>query len=303
MADEIKTPMFSVPKFGFAGFCLLIGLITFAIQQGCSVTGNAPSWLWGTVWFCLAIGLVLLAIWFWDQTASHHWIRKLLLSLVAIGVIGGLSYIPVAKQYRAEHIRQASPPQPHQASEAQQQTSSSPTPSVMRTKPAISSVAPSKEKPPTLLDLFKKDFPGVVSLSDKGFDLQDSTGQVGAHVDWRLLMDFPSKSEFIAFYVPPVRDEVPVCIALIDTVHPTINRVSQNLDASAGFAGESTSLRDLTFSGRVFIYHEWPLSNKQKADIVEAYSAKGLDVQFRGVDYLGEKLIAWHQQHGVKTVH
>jgi hypothetical protein len=141
-------------------------------------------------------------------------------------------------------------------------------------------------KPTTLLDLFKKDFTGVVSLSGNGFDLQDATGQVGAHVDWRVLMDFTAKSKFIAFYVPAVNDEVPVCLALIDKVQPIMDDLLQHLDASGGFTGESTSLRELTFSGRVFIYHEWPLSNKQKADILEAYSAKGMDVQFRGVDYL-----------------
>jgi hypothetical protein len=155
----------------------------------------------------------------------------------------------------------------------------------------------SKGKPPTLFDLFKTDFPETAGFSDKGFDLTDLSGQVGAHVDWRLVMDFPSKNEFIAFYLPAVRDEVPVCLALIDTVHPIIDQLSQRFDATGGPAGESTSLRELTFSGRVFIYHEWPLSNKKKADIIEAYSAKGLDVQFRSMDYLATRLIAWHQEH------
>ena len=172
-----------------------------------------------------------------------------------------------------------------------------PTPTKEVAHPAPPRRTRGPTKPPTLLDLFKKDFPGTVSLSDKGFDLKDSNGQVGAHVDWRLLMDFVSKTEFIAFYISPVRDEVPVCLALIDTVHPIIDQAAKNLDASGGFAGESTSLRELTFSGRVFIYHEWPLSNKQKADIVEAYNAKGLDVQFRSMDYLATQVIAWHHAH------
>jgi hypothetical protein len=158
---------------------------------------------------------------------------------------------------------------------------------VFSTEEATTAQKPKHKR--TLAELFKKDFPGTASFSDKGFDLKDLNGQVGAHVDWRLLMDFVSKTEFIAFYIPPVRDEVPVCLALIDTVHPIIDELPKHLDASGGFAGESTGLRDLTFSGRVFIYHEWPLSNKQKADIVEAYSAKGLDVQFRGVDYLASR--------------
>lgn len=95
----------SLPKFGFAGLCLLMGLVTFAIQQGCAATGTAPSWMWGTVWFCLAIGLVVLAIWFWDQTASHHWLRKLVIASIVSAIMMFFSYIPIAKQYRAEHAK------------------------------------------------------------------------------------------------------------------------------------------------------------------------------------------------------
>ena len=86
-----------------AGFCLLIGLAMFAIQQGCSVSRVTPSWFWGTVWFLAAIVLVVLAIWSWDETVSHHRIRKSLFTLVAIVVMSGFSYAPIAKQYRAEH--------------------------------------------------------------------------------------------------------------------------------------------------------------------------------------------------------
>jgi hypothetical protein len=96
-------PRTILPKFGFSGFCLLVGLVTFAIQQGCSATGTASSWAWGTVWFSVAILLVVLAIWFWDQTASHHWRRKLLLTIVVILLMGMLSYIPITKQYKVEH--------------------------------------------------------------------------------------------------------------------------------------------------------------------------------------------------------
>ncbi len=89
--------------FGFSGLCLLLGIATFAIQQGCSVTGAATSWVWGGVWFLIAIILVVTAIWFWDTAATHHWIRKSIATVLAITVMGVFSYIPTAKQYRAEH--------------------------------------------------------------------------------------------------------------------------------------------------------------------------------------------------------
>lgn len=97
------------------------------------------------------------------------------------------------------------------------------------------------------------------------------------------------------FYVPEAKDETAVCIFLADSVHPVIDGLSQHIGATGGDTTSGiTSLRDLTFSGRVFIYHEWPLSNKQKADIVEIYAAKGMDVQFRGIDYL------WQRTQGVR---
>jgi hypothetical protein len=70
----------------------------------------------------------------------------------------------------------------------------------------------------------------------------------------------------------------------------------------AGYRDESTRLEELTFSGRVLLYHEDFLSINQKAAIIEAYKVKNFDVQFRGPDYLSDKLIAWHRQHDPKPV-
>ena len=49
------------------------------------------------------------------------------------------------------------------------------------------------------------------------------------------------------------------------------------------------------------LYHEDFLSIPQKSDIISAYKRRGFDVQFRGMDYLGDQLIAWHHEHDVKA--
>jgi hypothetical protein len=50
------------------------------------------------------MGLFTLANYkFWDRTASHHWIRKSLLTLGAITVMGVFSAGPVIRQFHAEH--------------------------------------------------------------------------------------------------------------------------------------------------------------------------------------------------------
>jgi hypothetical protein len=66
-------------------------------------------------------------------------------------------------------------------------------------------------------------------------------------------------------------------------------------------SSQMTSIQDLTFSGRVLIYHEEFLSIPQKAQILATYKEHNIDVQFMGTDYLGSHVIAWHQQHGPKA--
>jgi hypothetical protein len=170
-----------------------------------------------------------------------------------------------------------------------------------RTKPAGTSVA-QNEKPPTLLDLFNKDFANVLSVHDNGMDLRSQDGGT-IHIGRRIFLDFHEKNEFIAFYIPASKYEVESCTALADVIAPMIADLPNRIEVTGGDSAGVTKLRELRFSGRVFIYHEWPLSNKEKADIIEAYGAKNLDVQFRGMDYLGNQLIAWHQLHDAKAAH
>ena len=87
---------------------------------------------------------------------------------------------------------------------------------------------------------------------------------------------------------------------LVDAVSPAIEDMKKKVAISAGDSGGLTSLQDLSFSGRVFLYHDEPLSNLQKAELTTAYHAKGFDVQFRGLEYLGPAVIAWHQKHHSK---
>lgn len=141
-----------------------------------------------------------------------------------------------------------------------------------------------------LLDLFKTDFAENGGLTDVGMDLQVGTETV--HVGRRLITDFNSKSEFAAFYVPATEHEAAVCMALADIAKPFVANFASKLDITSGDSENVTSIHDLAFSGRVFIYHEWPLTNLEKAEIIQKFARNGLDVQFRGIEYLAPKLKA-----------
>jgi pyrimidine deaminase RibD-like protein len=169
-----------------------------------------------------------------------------------------------------------------------------------------------REKLPTLLDLFRNDFSNALKMSDNEPAitinwLDASTTKIRRQV----YMDFPAKTKFIGFYVlaavPPSADisgnkTFSACMKLLEAnaVEQAFEHVSKQVAILAGREGQMTSIGELTFSGRVLIYHDEFLSIPQKADIIRAYAAKNLDVQFMGTDYLGSQVVAWHQKHDGK---
>lgn len=106
------------------------------------------------------------------------------------------------------------------------------------------------ENPPTLLDLFRKDF--GEGVSDQGFDLRSSDGET-IHIDRRILLDFAGKNEFVAFYLPSTKHGPESCLALVDLIRPMVSDLPNKIEATGGDSSGITRLEDLTFSGRVFI--------------------------------------------------
>jgi hypothetical protein len=137
------------------------------------------------------------------------------------------------------------------------------------------------------------------TLDDRGIQWKD--GFV-LPIKRQVYMDFQAKTRFVGFYVPSANQldsdrEYNACLDLADDVEQTMIDVGKKQAISAGYSDEQTSMQELMFSGRVLLYHEDHLSILQKADIIKAYKAKHFDVQFRGPDYLGNKIIDWHRQH------
>jgi hypothetical protein len=157
--------------------------------------------------------------------------------------------------------------------------------------------------PPTLSDLFKTDFPNVFKATDEAV-LNSKTDNSVLRIERHVYMDFEAKSQFVGFYIPFLTDNhaFDVSIALVDVVQPTLDKLDRGVPVG-GDASGVISAQDLIFSGRVFLYHEHPFSNLQKAQIVQAYHARAYDVSFRGLDYAGEQATVWYQEHGFSKPH
>lgn len=168
------------------------------------------------------------------------------------------------------------------------------------------------EQPPTLLDLFKNDLSNTLKITDNEPAIAVEWGDASVtKIRRQVYMDFTAKTKFVGFYVlaaaPPSADisghrSFVACMKLLeaDAIQQSFEHVSKQVAILAGQQGQMTSIGDLTFSGRVLIYHDEFLSIPQKADIIRAYATKNLDVKFMGPDYLGTQVVAWHQKHDRK---
>ena len=169
------------------------------------------------------------------------------------------------------------------------------------------------EKPPTLIDLFKSDFPGTLRATDTDVDAYTMSTPEGStiKVKRQTYEDYAAKTKFIGFYIskpqPPAKDfsgkdTFAACLELLkhNAVEETFDHFGKQVAVAGGYGDQMTTSKELTFSGRVLIYHEEFLSIPQKADILKEYKEKGLAVTFMGPDYLGTRVVAWHQQHDAK---
>jgi hypothetical protein len=153
-------------------------------------------------------------------------------------------------------------------------------------------------KPPTLLGLFKSDLTNTMKI-DQGIHVQLEDCST-IEITPRLYVDFPARTKFLGFYIPQSTHTEGLCLHLAGAVSSTIEDLQKLVSVAWGYRGEQNKLQDLAFSGRVLLYHEEFLSITQKAAIIAAYTAHRCDVNFRGPDYLGDQVVAWHDQHEQK---
>lgn len=273
-------PIFDWPTFGFGvpilisvGFGLLADEFkAFKAARICFYISAA--------WIC---GKVLM----WSVFSSERFLLRATVIFVVFGVVGvGLSEV-----LRLTTTRETSGTNP------------APVVKPEETTPVKTPSGPETEKPPTLSDLFKRDFPNTMKATDD-LQLKRQMDDSIVHIKRQVYLDFSAKAQFVGFYVPssdPFSDETfKICKALVDAVQPAIEELAKRVEIRGGYKGEDTTVKDLTFSGRVFLYHEGFLSIPQKADLINSYKAKNYDVQFRGIDYLQDQLIGWHHQHDPK---
>lgn len=161
--------------------------------------------------------------------------------------------------------------------------------------------------PPTMSDVFFNDFPATMRLHDEGEFHWNGINTV-TYIKRQLYLDFPGYSKFVGFYIPTTDPsdlsrtaEICMKLAQMDAVQQALTELPKKTFIAAGL-GQTTTIGDLTFSGRVVIYHDDFLSITQQADIIRAFSEKHYAVGFFGPSDFGKTLSSWHHLHDAKVV-
>jgi hypothetical protein len=141
------------------------------------------------------------------------------------------------------------------------------------------------EAPLTLESLFRADFPNLMKFTISADPVVFENGESVNGVVSQEYADFPARSCFIGYYIPASDLTFRVCVRLANSSRSLIDELTKRMDVQT-FDASGTSLKDLTFSGRVYIYHQIPLTLKQKSVLVDYYSSQHLAVDFRGIEYL-----------------
>ena len=150
-------------------------------------------------------------------------------------------------------------------------------------KQSVASKSPAT--PVTLEDLFKSDLPQNTKVT--------WASQVGLTTDQRrfairsqIYYDFLAHTSFVGFYVPEALDAHHVISLLPATVLSVLKHGADNVGISTSMSGpQQESNNEMSFSGRVFVYHLGYLSPKEIGELTDQFSAKKMAVQFRGLDY------------------
>jgi hypothetical protein len=150
-------------------------------------------------------------------------------------------------------------------------------------------------RPLTLREIFDTDFSNTLLGVAGDLSVRPAAGGKEVQIRYRVLMDFTSLTKFVAFFMPSAPDAEDVCAFLANNLQIPFETVSDTLLVKTAHPGETaqTSINDLKFTGRVYVYHEDHFSTRQLADLEELFKQNGAVVQFRGNTYL---VLHWNEK-------
>ena len=223
------------------------------------------TFLLGSIWFLL--------VWALKHANVRTW--KLLCIAMALAVVMSLFWPPIKKGVYYSDPKQE---------RAQMPITENHKPVDEVLKPEIGAL---KSKL-TLLDLFERDNFSSLLKSSRDRKLESKDGNK-VTIKTQVYLDFQSQTKFLGFYIPSDLKTFEICQSILGIYEDVLRHNSNMLVESKSLGEQPINSSELKFSGRIFIYHEYPLLYQQQIELHQLFKAHGLGVQFRGSDYLWEK--------------
>ncbi len=133
----------------------------------------------------------------------------------------------------------------------------------------------------TLPYAFKHDFDNLLRMDIKqNVSNKDLSLDLGS----KLYLDFESRVKFLGYYIPSTPHTFSLCVAIAENYKISLEKITKGsvVEAKSSRLPNSANISELIFSGRIYIYHEFSLLEKQKRELLDLYEKKDLSVQFIG---------------------
>jgi hypothetical protein len=146
--------------------------------------------------------------------------------------------------------------------------------------------------PQPLEDLFKNDF-SVMKLFNE-VTITFENGSQSRYIQ-QVYQDYDANTEFAGFYLPRSGHAFEIARWLASNFRGEYNKLRAGVKIASKSPGDMESIHSdvLTFSGRVYLYHEDDLTLRQAADLVDDYKTHGMHLMLRGQQYATQ---TWLQQ-------
>jgi hypothetical protein len=156
--------------------------------------------------------------------------------------------------------------------------------------------------PKSLKDLFNEDFSNCLKFTNQ-CSISSADGKNKTDVPWHICNDSTAGTKFLSLYIPRSPDSYNVCAALSDFPHQAIEHERKSgVEIQSKSPGDSShvDMKDLQFSGRVYLYDEALLSLTELGALEALYKSKNLFPQFRGSEYVTAR---WFQENVAAKQH
>jgi hypothetical protein len=123
--------------------------------------------------------------------------------------------------------------------------------------------------------------------------LTSPTDSFKVKFEGQVLMDFNSLSYFFEFYIYDCPQAPLLLIKLPDICHYISNSPKPSQYAiPESFKNKVSSLKDLTFTKKIYIYHEFELTSNDINEITKILKEQNIIAEFRGPLYPDEKKLS-----------